>query len=91
MNTQNQSNLHIKFTGFDTSFELAAKEYEEIWEKEGDNIVKTMEHFSGLTFIDTNITVIVFEGMSYSGNKDSPMKLRASYSYDTKKLPLFMS
>jgi hypothetical protein len=88
MHTKTPSNLHLKFTSFDTSFELAAKEYEDIWEKEGNNIVKTMEHFSGLTFTDTNITVIVFEGISHSGNRNSPMKLRASYNHGTKRATL---
>ncbi len=48
-----------------------------------------MEQTRGLIFIDTAITVIVYEGKSSSGdNIQSPMKLRASYLYDTKNATL---
>ena len=81
-----QTKLSMKFVASDTSFKAATLDYEKIWKEDGDKIVKMMEEMSGLKFMDTAITVIVFEGISESGyNTKTPMKLRASYSYKTKK------
>ena len=44
-----------------------------------------MEAVSGLKFSDTAIETVVYEGVSWAGKGDSPMKLRASYSEDVKK------
>lgn len=84
-----QSNLHLVFIPLDTSFSTAAKDYENIWKEEGRKILETMEQMSGLKFIDSVVEVIVYEDVSNSGdNVKSPMKLRASYSYATKKATL---
>lgn len=44
-----------------------------------------MEKISGLSFQQKEISVIIYEGISFSGDEDLPMKLRASYSLDEKK------
>jgi hypothetical protein len=85
--------VHITFVAQSDTFAAAAREYEEIWAREGDRIIAAMEEASGLTFVypafaDTAITAIVFEGVSNSGYRDEPMHLRASYPPDTKKATL---
>jgi hypothetical protein len=48
-----------------------------------------MEKISGLKFKETEIETIVLEGVSNSGRPGgSPMKMRASYTPDTKKATL---
>jgi hypothetical protein len=47
-----------------------------------------MEQVSGLKFQETDIQVIVYEGVSNSGFKERPMRLRASYPEDVKKATL---
>jgi hypothetical protein len=70
-------------------FAAAAREYEQLWAAEGDRIVRAMESVSGLTFRDTAVRVLVYEGISQSGYRDrSPMRMRASYPPDTKKATL---
>lgn len=70
-------------------FIKAAEEYKNIWEKEGERIMAKFEEISGLKFIESKITAIVFEGISNSGIIDvSPMKLRASYPLKEKKATL---
>ena len=89
MFTQAQPGLSIRFDHFDTSFTADAKEYQKIWKEDGKKIIRTMEQVSRLKFIDTAINVIVLESPSNSGdNIQSPLKLRASYVYDTKKAAL---
>ena len=51
-------------------------------------MIETMEQVSGLKFQETDIQVVVYEGVSYSGYKDRPMRLRASYPEDVKKATL---
>jgi hypothetical protein len=85
-----QHHVHIEFIHQSDSFAAAAQEYTRLWASEGDRIVRVMEHVSGLAFVysafaDTAITAIVFEGVSNSGYRESPMKLRASYPLDTKR------
>jgi hypothetical protein len=75
------------------SFAGAAKEYTAIWQREGSRIVAAMEQISGFRFdsppyADTAITAIVFEGVSNSGYRDRPMRLRASYPEPTKRATL---
>jgi hypothetical protein len=55
--------------------------YQNIWNSEGEKIVKVIECCTGLKFTQKNINAIVFEGVSQS----DPLALRASYDEDTKK------
>ena len=47
-----------------------------------------MESVSGLKFTERDVRVIVYEGVSWSGYRDKPMKLRASYPTEIKKATL---
>ena len=85
--------VRITFVPQADIFAGAAREYERLWAAEGARIVAAMERVSGLRFAspvyaDTAITAIVLEERSYSGFRDSPMHLRASYPADTKKATL---
>jgi hypothetical protein len=70
------------------TFAAAVGEYERIWATDAARIVRTMQDVAGLAFTDTAITAIVFEGVSSSGFRDTPMRLRASYPFDTKRATL---
>jgi hypothetical protein len=90
---QQPHHVHITFVAESDSFASAVRDYERIWASEGARIVAAMEDVSGLTFVypnfaDTSITAVVFEGVSNSGYRESPMRLRASYPEDTKKATL---
>ena len=80
--------LHLDFNPEDPKFMKASREYEEIWDSEGARIVQAVEHETGLNFQEQSIKALVYEGISKAGYKESPMKLRASYSSDTKKATL---
>jgi hypothetical protein len=62
-------------------FEKAAEEYEKIWEKEGNKIIKTIEKISGLKFKEKIINAIIYNKISYS----VPLKLQADISIEHKK------
>ena len=79
---------HLEFVPESETYAAAVGEYERIWATDAARIVRTMQEFSGLPFTDTAITAIVFEGVSSSGFRDTPMRLRASYPVDTKKATL---
>src|SRR5687767_11179648 len=78
----------IEFVPESETFAAAVGEYERIWAADAARIARTMQEVSGLTFSDTAITAIVFEGVSSSGVGDTPMRLRASYPVDTKRATL---
>ncbi len=78
----------LEFVPASETFAAAVGEYERIWTADAARIVRTMQDVSGLTFTDTAVTAIVFEGVSSSGFRDTPMRLRASYPLDTKKATL---
>ena len=78
----------IEFVPESETFAAAVGEYERIWAADGARIARTMQEVSGLTFTDTAITAIIFEGVSSSGFRDTPMRLRASYPVETKKAAL---
>jgi hypothetical protein len=61
--------------------EKAAKEYKEIWEKEGSRITKTIEKISGLKFEEKLINAIIYNEISYS----VPLRLQADISIEHKK------
>jgi hypothetical protein len=75
--------LRIKFyPEYDNEdFKNSAKEYQLIWDDEGLKITETIERISGLTFIETEINALIFEGVSRS----HPLQLRASNSLDEKR------
>jgi hypothetical protein len=78
----------VEFVPENERFASAVGEYERIWVTDAARIARTMQEVSGLTFTDTAITAIVYEGVSSSGYRDTPMRLRASYTLDTKKATL---
>ncbi len=83
-----QPTLRLNFTPESERFSEATKQYRSIWDTDGKRIVETMEQVSGLKFQETDVQVIVYEGVSNSGFKERPMKLRASYPEDVKKATL---
>jgi hypothetical protein len=78
----------VEFVPESETFAAAVGEYERIWAADAARIARTMQEVSGLTFTDTAITAVVFEGVSSSGFRDTPMRLRASYPIDTKRATL---
>lgn len=85
--------VRITFVPESDAFAGAAREYQQIWDDEGERIVAAMESVSGLSFVqpayaDTAITAIVLEEASSSGYRDSPVRMRASYSAATKRATL---
>ena len=80
--------VRLDFVPESETFAAAVGEYERIWAADAARIVRTMQEVSGLTFTDTAVTAIVFEGVSSSGYRETPMRLRASYPPDTKKATL---
>ena len=86
--TATRGRLTMTFAAQDASFTGAAEEYHRLWGEEGQAIVDTWERVTGLTFIQSQITAIVYEGISSSGSANTPMRLRASYNADTKRSAL---
>jgi hypothetical protein len=82
------STVTLSFSPESEKFAEATKTYQAIWDAEGKRIVQAMEEVSGVKFGQEDVKVIVYEGISYSGFKDRPMKLRASYPHDIKKATL---
>jgi hypothetical protein len=75
----------IEFVPQGPEFTAAADEYRAVWKADGQRIVDAFRKHTGLTLEPGPIRVIVFEGVSYSGDRDTPMQLRASYPLDTKR------
>jgi hypothetical protein len=80
--------LQLDFVAESDSFVDAATEYRSIWQADGERIVDVMERLSGLEFEAGPVQVIVHEGTSFSGYRDIPMRMRASYSRSTKQATL---
>ena len=83
-----QSTLNLTFSPESEKYEQATAEYQAIWSTDGKKIIEAMESVSGLKFTDKDVRVVVYEGVSWSGYRDKPMKLRASYPTDVKKATL---
>ena len=83
-----QPTLNLTFSPESEKYEQATAEYQAIWTAEGKKITEAMESVSGLKFSEKDVRVIVYEGVSWSGYRDKPMKLRASYPSDIKKATL---
>lgn len=62
-------------------YEIAAKEYSEIWAKQGKRIIETIEKISGLNFREKVINAVTFGGHSYS----APLQLQSKISVENKK------
>jgi hypothetical protein len=77
--------VNLKFIAADSTFKKATREYREIWVADGELIIKTLQKFSGMTLPDTAIVAYIKEEPSYSGWKEEPMVLRASYPHEIKK------
>jgi hypothetical protein len=67
------------------AFIKASADYDAIWKAEGIRTIEAMESVTGITFEERRIKAIVYEGVSFSGGGDRPMRLRASYPPDVKK------
>ena len=67
------------------AFIKASAEYDAIWKAEGTRTIEAMERVTGITFEERHIKAIVYEGVSFSGGGERPMRLRASYPPDVKK------
>lgn len=76
--------MNIYFKPESEEFKDATFKYENIWSEYGNRIISAFKEATGLDFIHTEINVVVYEGVSFSGKKDTPMKLRASYDSDVK-------
>lgn len=81
--------MNIVFVPKNHKFQTDAEEYSLIWKDQGVKILSTIKKISNLSPIEEKIKAIIYEGISFSGkNILSPMKLRASYSKETKKATL---
>jgi hypothetical protein len=78
----------IDFTPSADSFAAATQEYRDLWAAEGERITTTMERMTGLRFEAGPIRAVIYEGPSFSGYRERPMQLRASYASDTKRATL---
>ena len=85
--TQN-SRVMVSFSPESEKYAQATTEYQAIWNSEGKRIVEAMERVSGVEFTEREVRAIVYEGVSWSGFGNEPMKLRASYPSDVKKATL---
>jgi hypothetical protein len=80
-----EGKVTMTFTPQDQTFAAAAEEYRRLWADEGSKIAEALELGTGLTFLETHVTAVVFEGVSNSGVGDLPMYLRASNPADVKR------
>src|SRR5688572_17180784 len=78
----------IDFQAESSRFAAATAEYREIWQTEGERISAALETVTGLEMEAGPIRAIVYEGISNSGYRHIPMRMRASYPPDTKRATL---
>ena len=83
-----EEKVSMTFTPQDRTFAEAAEAYRRLWADEGLKIIEAIERGSGLTFLESYVNAVIFEGPSRSGVGDRPMYLRASYPADVKKATL---
>lgn len=83
-----EGKVSMIFTPQEQKFAAAAEAYRSLWADEGTTIIEAMERVSRLTFLETHVKAVIFEGPSSSGIGDRPMYLRASYPTDVKKSAL---
>jgi hypothetical protein len=82
------SAAELDFVPQEPGFSVAADEYRRIWNSEGDGIANALRAATGLSLEAGPVRAIVCECVSYSGDREMPMQLRASYSEDTKRATL---
>ena len=80
--------VKVSFSPESEQYAQATRAYQALWESEGQRIIEAMERMAGVPFPGNDIRAIVYEGVSWSGVGDEPMKLRASYPPDVKKATL---
>ena len=68
--------VSMTFTPQDPTFAAAADAYRRVWGDEGSTIVDAMERGTGLTFLETHVDAVVFEGVSTAGLGGGPIYLR---------------
>jgi hypothetical protein len=78
----------IDFQPESARFNAATEEYREIWRAEGERISAALEAATGLEMEAGPIRTIVYGGISNSGYKRQPMRMRGSYPLDTKRATL---
>jgi hypothetical protein len=83
-----EGQVNMTFTPQDQTFEAAAEVYRQLWAADGSKMIEAMERISGLTWLETHVKAVIFEGPSRSGAGDLPIYLRASYPTDVKKATL---
>lgn len=62
----------------------ATHEYASLWAEHGVSITAALDEVFGAGLSEQQIKVVVFEGISASGRRGGPMRLRASYPLDVK-------
>ena len=77
--------IHFEPQSPTEAFVNAAAEYDALWKAESARIVEAMERITGLPFEERAIKAVVYEGVSFSGSGNTPMRLRASYPAEVKK------
>jgi hypothetical protein len=82
------SGMKVIFSPESEKYAQATAEYQAIWNSEGKRITEAMERVSGVAFTEREVRAIIYEGVSWSGFGNEPMKLRASYTSDVKKATL---
>ena len=82
--------VSITFSPESNSFAEDTREYQTIWDNDGNRIIETMEGISGLRFAPRNMRAIVYGGLSDSGLGDAPMLLRANFPTSQKKALLIL-
>jgi hypothetical protein len=82
------SATELDFVPQEPTFSGAADEYKVIWNSEGDRIANALREATGLSLESGPVRAIVCECVSYSGYRETPMQLRASYPEDTKRATL---
>lgn len=70
------------------SLQPATAEYKSIWADDGARILRALERVVGASLAGQSIDVLIFEGISNSGRRGVPMRLRASYPHDVKRATL---
>jgi hypothetical protein len=83
-----EARVSMTFTPQDQTFAEPAEAYHRAWVAEGSAIIEAMERSSGLRFLESHVSAVIYEGVSRSGGGDAPMYLRASYPADVKKATL---
>ena len=80
----NKIKIHFSAKEQIPEFIEAAKEYQNIWDADGEKIVAALTKWSGLAWKEDKIEAKTFEGISHS----HPLELRSSRTFEVKKATL---